>query len=253
MKARIKDQMMQDAPPPPPTIDCGKHAFFLDFDGTLAEIVARPEEAQITAHMRDLIGRLVDRTDGAVAVVSGRSLADVDRLMSPLVLPVAGSHGSELRGYDGAQQTDTDRKIDPDALQRITGFARQTGLQAEQKPGSAALHYRSAPDRAQDSIALIDDLAATDDRYRAVHGKMVSELALCAHDKGTALAHFANSAPFAGRVPVMVGDDVTDEDGFRRAQALGGLGIKIGAGETIAAHRLNSIGAFSRWLEDIIR
>lgn len=240
-------------PTSPPTINCNDHAFYLDLDGTLAEIVARPEQAMISGGMRDLVGQLVAQTQGAVAIVSGRSLADIDRLLQPLSLPAAGSHGQELRGIADADQIEACASVDACVVAQITDFAAQTGLLAEQKPGSVALHYRSAPEREAESRALIDRLVSGDDRYRAVHGKMVSELAQRAHDKGTAIAAFSNVAPFAGRVPVMVGDDVTDEDGFRTARELGGIAIKIGEGPTDASHRLASIAAFSDWLTEILR
>ncbi|MCR8826695.1 trehalose-phosphatase [Pseudosulfitobacter koreensis] len=236
----------------PPVITCSDHAFFLDLDGTLAEIVARPEQAMIADTMKDLIRRLSVQTNGAVAVVSGRSLDDIDRLISPLELPAAGSHGQELRG-GGADAVAPSGEIAPDVVHIIAEFATQRGLLAEQKPGSVALHYRSAPEYEAECKALIDGLVSGDDRYRAVHGKMVSELAQRACDKGTAIAAFAKTAPFAGRTPVMVGDDVTDEDGFRMAQSLGGIGIKIGEGATDASHRLPSIPAFAEWLADILR
>lgn len=238
---------------PPPAISCTAHAFFLDLDGTLAEIVARPEQAMIAQPMIDLICRLVTQTDGAVAIVSGRCLADIDRLTDPLTLPAAGSHGQELRGVTALGGGVPSDKVAPDVVLKITEFAERHGLLAEPKPGSVALHYRSAPEHEAECKALIDGLVADDDRYRAVHGKMVSELAQRACDKGTAIAAFAQDAPFAGRVPVMVGDDVTDEDGFRAAQAMGGFGIKIGPGATEARHRLASIEALADWLGDILR
>ncbi|ASM71319.1 trehalose-6-phosphate phosphatase [Pseudosulfitobacter pseudonitzschiae] len=236
----------------PPIVRCNDHAFYLDLDGTLAEIVARPEQAMISAGMRGLITQLAAQTSGAVAIVSGRALADVDRVLHPLHLPVAGSHGQELRGAGPTDQGSARDGIDDDALHRITTFAARLGLLAERKPGSVALHYRSAPQHVAASRALIDSLVARDDRYRAIHGKMVSELALRACDKGTAIAALSKVAPFAGRVPVMIGDDVTDEDGFRMAQALGGLGIKIGTGPTDASHRLASVAALSDWLAALL-
>lgn len=240
-------------PTPPPAISPRDCAFYLDLDGTLAEIVARPEQAVISEDMRTLIYRLVAQTDGAVAIVSGRSLADVDRMLHPLSLPSAGSHGQQLRGAGSVTQVEAGEGIDTTTAQKITQFATRAGLLAEHKPGSVALHYRDAPMRETESRALIDGLVANDDRYRAVHGKMVSELAQRDCDKGTAIAAFASVAPFAGKVPVMVGDDVTDEDGFRSAQALGGFGIKIGEGQTGARHRLRSIAALSGWLTEILR
>lgn len=242
---------MQDATFPP-VMTCRDHAFYLDLDGTLAEIVARPADAVVTATMRDLITRLVSQTNQSVAVVSGRSLKDIDRLMHPLLLPAAGSHGQELRFPNSFTEAKGVNDIAADAVTKIMEFASLSGLLAETKPGTVALHYRSAPDLEAASRNLIDGIAARDDRYRAIHGKMVSELAQRAFDKGTAIAGFADTAPFRGKVPVMVGDDVTDEDGFHMAQKLGGHGIKIGPGPTAARYRLNSVTGFATWLESIL-
>lgn len=234
---------------PPPSLDPTRHAFFLDLDGTLAPIVADPAAAAIAPDTRDLLAALLSATEGAVAILSGRALADVDRLTAPLRFPAGGSHGLELR-FDRAAEHAT--LMETDTLnglrEEIQAFATARRLLAEIKPGAIALHYRQDPAQEQDSRALIDRLASQSGDLRALHGKMVSEVTQATADKGTALRALAQHPPFAGRIPVMLGDDVTDEDGFAAAQELGGFGVKIGTGATQARHRAASMEAALNWL-----
>lgn len=243
---------MMTQPNYPPRIQCRDHAFYLDLDGTLAPIVAQPEMAVVPRDTRDLLVRLSDATDGALAIVSGRSLADVDRILAPLMLCASGSHGAELRGAGALPVSKAPLAALQAAADTVDQFAGPKGLLVERKPTAVALHYRAAPQHADACRALIERLAGSDPAQRALHGKMVSELTLAAYDKGTALGVFSRVAPFKGRVPVMVGDDVTDEDGFRAAQAQGGLGIKIGEGATVANYRLASVPAFGDWLASLL-
>ena len=238
----------------PPRVDAATHGFFLDLDGTLAPIVENPQDVCLPERTRDLLTRLVAATEGAVAVVSGRAMMDVDRILGALHLPVSGSHGLELRlgyGADGQHQHATG--VPNTVIDRAEEFAVLHGVMAERKPGAIALHYRKTPEQAEACRAFVDTLTAEDASLRALHGKMVSEVALKGIDKGGALEKITQTPGFAGRTPIMVGDDVTDEDGFRAAQARGGFGIKVGAGETVAVHRLDDVEAFADWLEEILR
>lgn len=248
----MPDTSHQPGPPPPVALE--DHGFFFDLDGTLAPIVENPSEARLPQRTRDLLDRLVAETQGAVAVISGRGLADLDGIMAPLKLPASGSHGVELRLGEGAGDADHDAPRIPRAvIDRVEAYAVAQGITSERKPGAIALHYRKTPERAEAACAFIDELVRDSDDLRALHGKMVSEVALQGIDKGHALERIATGPAFAGRRPVMVGDDVTDEDGFRAAQENGGLGIKIGEGPTAAHYRLADIDAFADWLEDILR
>ncbi len=238
----------------PPPVDVATHGFFLDLDGTLAPIVENPQDVFLPERTRHLLIRLVAASEGAVAVVSGRALADVDRILGDLRLPVSGSHGLELR-LDNSSNGQSQHKsgVPNTVIDRVEGFAMLHGVMAERKPGAIALHYRKTPEQAEACRAFVDTLTSEDPDLRGLHGKMVSEVALKGIDKGGALKKFAGTPGFAGRTPIMVGDDVTDEDGFRAAQARGGFGIKIGAGDTQAEHRLDDVEAFADWLEEILR
>jgi len=239
-------------PNAPPYIQCRDHAFYLDLDGTLAPIAEQPEQAAVPQATRDLLVRLSDATEGAVAIVSGRSLAEVDRILAPLTLRASGTHGAELRGAGETPISQVPLATLRAAADEIGRFAEPKGLLVEPKPTAVALHYRTAPQHADACRMLIETMARSASELRALHGKMVSELTLAAFDKGTAIARFSRTAPFKGRLPVMVGDDVTDEDGFRAAQAQGGMGIKIGEGATVARYRLASVPAFGDWLASLL-
>ena len=234
----------------PPMPDWQRSAVFLDFDGTLAPLEERPENVRISEEMAGLVARLVSSTDGAVAVLSGRALDDLAARLGGVSVALSGSHGLEVL-RPGEPRPDTDPVTESPGLSGAFGdldaFARGFGLLIERKPGAVALHYRSDPDHAAACMAAVEAAAATH-RLRVMHGKMVSEAALPGVDKGAALHGFLAQPPFAGRVPVMIGDDVTDEDGFRAAQALGGFGIKIGPGPTEAMYRLGAPADLADWL-----
>ena len=187
-------------------------------------------------------------------MISGRALADVDRILGALRLPVSGSHGLELRLSTAADHAPKQSAgIPAPVIDRVEEFAVLHGVTSERKPGAIALHYRKAPDQGEACRAFVDTLVGEDASLRGLHGKMVSEVALKGVDKGGAVTRFMASPAFAERLPVMVGDDVTDEDGFRAAQAMGGFGIKIGQGPTDAQHRIADVAGFADWLKEILR
>jgi len=235
---------------PPFSRNC---AFFLDIDGTLLEIAETPQAVHTAAADCKLVGELFARAGGAVALVSGRSLAMIDELFSPLVLPAAGQHGVERRDARGRIY----RPLLPaKALQKaatpMRAFAdRHAGLVFEHKGYSMALHYRRAPQLAGAAQAVVREAARElGGAVEVQKGKMVAELRLAGHDKGKAIEDFMREAPFAGRVPVFLGDDLTDEDGFRVVEALGGHAIKVGAGPTRAHLRLPDPAAARAWLRE---
>jgi len=227
----------------PPLLDPASHAFFLDFDGTLAPIVPRPEDAAMPAHTREILTALIRAAGGAVAVLSGRALDDLRQRTAPLDLVLAGSHGLEISTDPSAVRS---AALD-EAFHRLGAFARTESLLIERKPGAVALHYRGRPDDLGAEVRRRVD-AAGGEGLRVMHGDCVSEVLLADADKGRALRRLAQTAPFAGRVPVMIGDDVTDEDGIAAAMDLGGLGLRIGGGVSRAAWRLPDPEALAGWL-----
>lgn len=225
-------------------------ALFLDLDGTLAEFQTDPAEVRLDPSLLELIRVLHQALGGALAVVSGRRIADLDRLLRPLRLPLAGQHGRERRDAAGHRHgVPADPEIEA-VRPRVAEFAAShEGVLLEDKQSSLALHYRRAPASAGAVRAFVDGLlAGIAPSLRALEGKMVVELVGGHTDKGKAIAAFMAERPFRGRRPVFLGDDVTDEDGFRVVNAAGGISIKIGEGPTAARQRLPDVAAAKDWL-----
>ncbi|HEU0223516.1 MAG TPA: trehalose-phosphatase [Paracoccaceae bacterium] len=236
----------------PPELDLQRTALFLDFDGTLARIVPRPELAVLSSATRRALARLQEGTCGAIAVLSGRDLGDLERHLAPLALPAAGSHGLEWRDAGGhVHPVPPPDGALAEAMRELSAFAEAHGLFVEHKRGGASLHYRSHPELGADCRKLGDRIRRRSPGLRVLRGHMVVEVTLAGRDKGHALAAFMEGPPFRGRVPVAVGDDVTDEDAFAAAQRLGGAGIKIGPGATRAQHRMPDFDAFHAWLNEL--
>jgi trehalose 6-phosphate phosphatase len=228
-----------------------RHALFLDVDGTLLSIAAQPDGVHVSAELCDLLERLQHRLEGAVALISGRSLEDLDRLFAPLVLPAAGVHGLERRDSRGYCHVPDETDGLAALRQPLHDFAaRHEGLLLEDKGSALALHYRAAPERRGEAEGLVQDLLAkAPSPLHLTHGKMVLEIRAGGADKGTAIAAFMAEAPFAGRIPVFIGDDVTDEDGFRSVNRLGGLSIRVGdSAATAASYSLPDEAAVQAWL-----
>lgn len=226
-------------------------AIFLDFDGTLVAHEYHPAAVTIDAPLRRLMEGLREAAGGALALISGRSIADIDALFAPARFAVAGQHGAERRSADGTMHRHAplaERLRGP--LGELRGFVdKNPGLLLEDKGTSVALHYRNAPGLAQaaerEARRVLTSLGG---EFELQGGKFVFELRPSGRDKGTAIAEFLEEAPFAGRVPVFVGDDLTDELGFELVNLRGGRTVKVGEGPTRARWRLESAGAVRDWL-----
>jgi len=225
-------------------------AFFFDFDGTLTEIAAHPEAVRVDAAVPAALQALSRLNHGAVAVVSGRPIAEIDQHLSPATLPAAGVHGVEHRNTSG-QIT----RMPLPELGAVTAVLQawctdHPGARLESKPGALALHYREAD--ALEAACLVAMTRARgmikDVPMVLQRGKKVVELRPAAADKGQAVRVFMAEPPFAGRRPWFFGDDVTDEDAFSTVQSMGGVAVKVGSGETRAAHRLAGPEDMREWL-----
>ena len=226
-------------------------ALFLDIDGTLLEIAPTPQSVHPARADTTLIAALYEKTGGALALVSGRSLAMIDDLFRPLTLPAAGQHGVERRDARGRiHRPSFSPKLLKRAAEHIRAFAEgHAGLVFEDKGYSMALHYRLAPGLAGAAHAVVREAAReVGSSVEVQRGKMVAELKLAGHDKGKAIEAFMQERPFAGRLPIFLGDDLTDEHGFATVERLGGWTIKVGVGRTMARYRLPNVGAVSSWL-----
>ncbi|MDQ2664585.1 MAG: trehalose-phosphatase [Gemmatimonadota bacterium] len=210
-----------------------------------------PSDAQLSPAMNALVRALCGRANGALALVSGRSLADLDGFFGEPALAAAGQHGLERRSADGrVTRAETQPERLGDARSRLAALAAQhPGLLVEDKGMSLALHYRAVPRLAgyvhRTMHALVRDLGGT---YTLQAGKRVIELRPSSLDKGDAIAAFMQEEPFRGRMPLFIGDDATDERGFARVNALGGHSVKVGVGRTQARWWLRDVDAVRAWL-----
>jgi len=235
------------------------HCLFLDFDGTLVEFADHPDSVVLPGAVHADILRIHRDLGGAVAVVSGREIEVLDRFLAPDKLPVAGVHGLMRRDGSGRVQV---APFDAQMLERLHGglapfVAAHEGLILERKPGSVALHFRIRPELEQASQAAmtraIAEASGGGGRFHVMQGKMVVEARASMATKAGAIAAFMDEPPFAGRIPVFAGDDVTDEDGFVEVNARGGVSIKVGAGATLAQLRIESVSSFHNWLASCLR
>lgn len=240
-------------PLPRDTLDPATTAFFFDCDGTLAEIVDQPDAACVEPDILDCVRILHAATSGALAIVSGRSIAQLDVMLSPLVLPAAGVHGVERRdGAGTVYRPDFDAAAVLQIAKQLDDFAAEhEGLVSEVKSTSVAIHYRMRPEMEAPALSLMSELAGQYPEFRLLRGKMVAELSASHRTKGDAIDDFMREAPFMGRLPVFVGDDITDEDGFASVARMSGIGIKIGAGNTSATHRVGTLHDFHDWLRQL--
>lgn len=234
----------------PPRLDAS-WALFLDVDGTLLDFAGDPDSVRADAPLAGLLADLVRRCDGALALISGRSVASLDRVFDPLRLPAAGQHGIERRDAAGRLH----RHEFPwaqlrQAATELGAFAAaHPGLLLEDKGSSVALHFRRSPELADACrAAALAARAAIGDAFEVQGGKMVVELKPGGRDKGMAIAEFMAEAPFAGRLPVFLGDDATDEFGFDVVNRLGGHSVKVGAGAGAARWRIADARGVRRWL-----
>ena len=237
------------APPGPPA----RSALFLDVDGALLDIASTPGAVIAPLDVIELIGRLTEALGGALALLSGRAIIDLDRIFAPLRIPCAGVHGAELRiGERERVAVPVDHRFLAEARDTLGAFSRSHPWTLLEDKGIAlALHTRHAPDVSAEAGTLVAGLAArSHGRFAMQRGKHVHELKPALANKGAALSTFMREPPFHGRVPIVVGDDLTDAYAFRAARDLGGVSIAIGADAPPATMRLRTPADCRQWLSD---
>jgi trehalose 6-phosphate phosphatase len=233
----------------------GACAFFLDLYGTLLDITDHPHDVEIDGNLIQLLKALGRAADGALALISGRPVADIDRLLADPGFCVAGQHGAERRDFSGTMHRhDVPREALEKARRRFGLMAaKHPGLVLEDKGVNLALHFRAAPGlraEMQDAVrSLAEELGG---EFEVQLGKMVVELRPTGKDKGVAIAEFLDEAPFRGRTPVFVGDDLTDEFGFELINRVGGHSVKVGEGKSAARWRLPDSATVRAWLADFV-
>ncbi len=233
-------------------------SLFLDFDGTLAELAETPDGVRVDPGLPATLEALHRAFGGALAVVSGRSIAQLDDLLAPARLPAAGMHGLERRSAKGARGPGEGfvRALDPLRAALAPMVEDDPRLLVEDKGPSIVLHYRRAPEREEECRRVMARLLEGEPalaRFRLVLGKRMVEAVPSGSDKGAAILDFMRERPFAGRRPVFAGDDLTDEDGFDVVAKLSGLGIKVGEGESRAPYRAASVDELIAWLHRLTR
>lgn len=241
--------------PPRPRKDW---VFFLDFDGTLVGIAERPEGVRVKRELVSLLTALAHVTGEAVVLVSGRPIPDLDIHLQPLKLRAAGLHGLECRlERDGtiASSGPSAAALDP-IRPFLTAFADEhEGVQVEDKGVAIAIHYRRAP-QCEAQAWQVAQIACRDlgPEFACLPGKMVYEIKPRSADKGSVIDRFMRIRAFAGRRPVFVGDDITDEDGFRACNARGGVSVRVGPtnGPTVASFRLRDVEEVEAWLGGLV-
>lgn len=263
----VKDTMLEDAPPSPaaPFIGIGElapatvnfraDALFLDFDGTLAEIAPAPDLVHFFPETRATIDVLAKSFAGALAIVTGRNISEIDGHMAPLKLPVAGLYGLVHRTATGDI---VDFPVVGKALARASADLKamvqeHPGLLLELKGQTIALHYRSRPDLGTACYEAVKRAVDGRPGLKVIEGKMVVEITPSGADKGRAVQDFLREAPFVGRRPIYAGDDVSDEDAFTVVNAVGGITIKVGPGPTAARYRAGHMSELLAWLGAVSR
>jgi trehalose 6-phosphate phosphatase len=241
----------------PPLLPLDRIALFLDLDGTLIEIAPRPGDVLLPPDLLSLLDRLHTRLGGALAVVSGRPLDSIDRLLAPLHLPAVGTHGAELRDAAGAAVQLAGRPLPGTLKDRLNSIAKELqaqwhGVSIEDKTSALAIHYRLAPEAEPALRAAVSGLVL-EDPWQVLAGHCVYEIRAREQNKGAALKTLSRAAHFAGRRPVFVGDDNTDLDGIAAAVALGGHGISVGALKAPDAEwTLPDVSSVHAWLRRLL-
>ncbi len=244
-----------NAPSPPPplaelTKNSGQWALFLDFDGTLVDLAPTPDAITVPPDLPGLLEGLSTCFNGALAIMTGRALADLDRHLGGLRLRAVGQHGAECR-IDPAQHERAEPALILDAARRkIREFAMaHPGVLVEDKGAAIAVHFRGAPHVEAQATTLVTRIAdESEGALDVMPGKAVCELRPAGKDKGVALRSLLGIPPFRGRWPLVLGDDVTDEAAFAAALSASGSAVKVGCGETCAPWRLASPSEARRWL-----
>jgi trehalose 6-phosphate phosphatase len=227
-------------------------ALFLDFDGTLVDIAPQPDAVVVPQPLTRTLEQLHSYLGGALALISGRPIEQIDEYLRPLLLPAAGVHGAERRGADGQLTLLNTHPLEAVERAATELAAQHPLLRVENKRGSVALHYRQAPQLEAQCIAAMQQAIEQSPGLTLLRGKMVVEAKPGGASKGAAIEAFMAEAPFAGRTPVFVGDDITDEVGFATVQRMRGLGMKVGTGSTVAFARIASPAAFRQQLQTAV-
>jgi trehalose 6-phosphate phosphatase len=235
---------------PPPSLEC---CLFLDVDGTLIELTDSPFKTHADPELKALLGEVAERLGGAVALVSGRSIEYLDALFAPLRLPAAGLHGVERRKASGVMHgaSFVDSQLDPARAALKALVEAHPGTLLEDKGRTVAVHFRMAPEcesTVRDTV--IEVASRLNSNYHIQDGNMMVEIKPRGFTKASAVKAFMQEPPFSGRKPVVVGDDLTDQDAFKAVEHQGGLSIAVGD-RVHGQYRVENAAAVRAWLQEI--
>ena len=217
-----------------------RDALFLDIDGTLLDIAPTAREVNVPPQLAKDLGRLQNKLGGALAFISGRTIEEIDRLFAPLRLPCAGAHGAEWRLSPTGEIKSVSPLSESFCKKVLHVFADMKGVRVEDKVYTLAVHYRQSPEHAEKIEKTLSALVKkAQEELILIHGRKVFEVTQTSHDKGKALARLMATAPFKGRRPVFLGDDITDLSAIGVCLKHGGVAARVGQGET----RQNAFGS----------
>lgn len=230
-------------------------AVFLDFDGVLVDLASHPDGVEVRPAALPVIAALEDRTGGARAIVTGREIEDLRRHLPRVPKSVIGAHGAELQlaGVSHAVAEPVSDRLRAVQMRALRATS-QPGIMVERKSTGAAIHFRNAPELADDIRAFCNAIVAEIPGFEVLAARCVFEISPQGVGKDKAVAEAMAIAPFAGRVPVCIGDDVTDEPALAWVAEQGGVAINVGPGDSVAPHRLDDpaevLAALAGWLDD---
>ena len=233
-----------------------RRALFLDVDGTLLDIAPTPDQVVVPPGLVGLLERVREGLDGALAILTGRQLEEIDALLAPAKFIGAGVHGAEIRTTPGGPIARATNALPDELAQELLALAeRLPGIIAEPKGPGFAVHYRQAPEKKDAVESEIRRLLArfADDELVLCPGRKLFEVIPAGLSKGSALETLAAMAPFAGRAPVMIGDDVGDAPALQAAEQLGGTGLRVSGGFFGDAADLAGPAGVIEWLEQLAK
>ena len=234
----------------------GEYAFLLDIDGTLLDLAPTPREVWVPPGLANTLNRLLERTAGALALVSGRSLNDIDLIFAPEQFPAVGGHGAEMRvSIDNEAVATHAPPMDKELKRRLAAIAKLSpGILLEDKGYSLALHYRLAPHAEKAIYAAVSLIRADlpNASIEVLPGKCVCEIKHAGFTKATGVLELMNHAPFKGRRPIFIGDDVTDEAVFAIIPDLDGIAFSVGRRVKGVADHFDEPRDVREWLAGLL-
>lgn len=237
----------------PPPLDTSRHALFLDFDGTLVDLSEHPSIVNVDPRINGHLAQLQEKLSGAIALVSGRRIADLDRFLFPFSSAAAGVHGLERRSEPGMPISLLAVPSALDEARKVLEAAAlsEHGVIYEDKCTALVLNYRTSPEIDIWANELIGQVTRERPDLTVTRGDRIIEVHPSGMHKGRAVDDLMNIAPFNGRQPIYVGDDIPDEQAFRYVRNVGGIAIKIGYAASDAEFHLRNVEAFHHWLRNV--